>query len=443
MEQAPREQWGTRIGFILAAVGSAVGLGNMWRFPYLTAENGGAAFLLLYIVMVVFIGLPIMLAEFTVGRGAKKSPIMALAHFGGRRWMPLGVLFVVTGFLILSYYGVIAGWTLRYSAAALWEGFQVDAGERFDRFAAGWDSVAYHLAFMAVTIAIVAVGIRRGIERAATYLIPLLLVIVLGIGIYAATLAGAGAGYGFFLSTDFGEILSFQVLSDAAGQAFFSLSLGMGAMLTFASYLSRDENLPAEAVVIAGSDFVIALLAGLMIFPIIFALGLSGAVGESAIGALFISLPEAFGSMGAVGRPVGFLFFAALLVGALTSALSLLEVVTSSVIDGLGWPRRRAAMLFGGAIALAGIPSAFNLEILGLMDQIAGNIFLIVGGFFLAAFVGWVMPDPIEEVRKGAPGVRWLSLWRNFLRWIAAPLLLVVLFFSLQDTIELVGAMLG
>lgn len=443
MEQGGREQWGSRLGFILAAVGSAVGLGNMWRFPYLTAENGGAAFLILYVVFVVFIGLPVMLGEFAVGRGAKKSPVDALQHFGGRSWKPLGLLFVLSGFLILAYYGVIAGWTLRYGLMGLFEGFDVDAVARFEAYSGGWDAVAWQVGFMLATIAVVGAGVRNGIERAAVVLMPVLLLIVVGLGIYAATMTGSGQGYEFYLRPDFSRITSFSVISDAASQAFFSLSLGMGAMLTFSSYLSRDENLPQESVFIAGSDFLIAFLAGMMVFPIVFALGLSGDVGESAIGALFISLPEAFGQMGAAGRLVGFLFFAALLVGALTSAISLLEVVASSVIDTLGWARRQAAMAFGVIITAVGIPAAFNLDVLAVMDQLAGNVFLIVGGLLLAIFVGYVMPAPEEEVRKGAPGIGWLPLWKGFLRFVVPVVLGLVLYNSVADTVDVIRGLVG
>lgn len=444
MEQGAREQWGSRLGFILAAVGSAVGLGNMWRFPYLTAENGGAAFLVLYLALVLLIGIPLMLAEFTLGRGSKKSPIEALTHFGGGRWAPLGVLFVTVGFLILSYYAVIAGWVVRYTGAALFTGFAADPGAHFDRIATGPAAVGLHVGFMALTIAIVVGGIRRGIERAVIVLMPLLFLIVAGLAVYAAFLEGAGGGYAFYLQTDFQEVLSLDVFNDAAGQAFFSLSLGMGALLTYASYLSRDENMPRESVAIAVSDFGVAFVAGLAIFPVIFALGLSEAVGESTIGALFISLPEAFNQLGgAAGRIVGVLFFAALLVGALTSAISLLEVVTSSAIDTLGWSRRKAVWVFGTAVALFGIPSALNLAWLGLLDQMVGNVLLVAGGLFIAVFVGWVMPEPEAEVRKGMGRAAWLPLWRGFLRWVAPPVLAVVLFFSLGDLWTTLTGMMG
>jgi NSS family neurotransmitter:Na+ symporter len=208
----------------------------------------------------------------------------------------------------------------------------------------------------------------------------------------------------------------------------------MGAMLTYSSYLSRDDNMPRESVIIAGSDFMIAFLAGLMVFPLIFALGLSDDLSASTIGALFISLPNAFAEMGAVGRPVGILFFLALLVGALTSAISLLEVVVSAIIDTWKWPRRKAALIMGLLITIVGIPSALSIDFLGLVDQLAANLFLVVGAFSLSIFVGWVMPDPIGEVRKGAENIRWLPLWYAFIRFVVPPLLLFVLYFTVLNT---------
>jgi NSS family neurotransmitter:Na+ symporter len=233
------------------------------------------------------------------------------------------------------------------------------------------------------------------------------------------------------------------VIKDAAGQAFFSLSLGMGAMLTYASYLGRDHHLPNEPAVIAGADIGIAFVAGLVVFPLIFALGLSEQVGASTVGALFITLPEAFAQMGPAGRVVGTLFFAALMVGALTSAISLLEVVVSSAIDALGWPRARASWVLGGVIALVGIPSAWSTDVLGVIDQIANNLFLLGGGFALAIFVGWVMRDPISEVGVGAGGVRWFFLWQTFLRY-AVPLALgFVLLQAIPDTLDAIKGLFG
>ena len=434
MDQTERENWSSRMGFTLAAVGSAVGLGNMWRFSYMTAENGGAAFVVLYVAMTLLVGLPVMLAELTVGRSARRSPVQALVHFGGSAWKPLGVLFVAAGVVILSYYSVIAGWTVRYALEGLAVGFPEDSAAHFEAIATGTPAVLWHIAFMAVTALVVSRGIRSGIERVSLILMPLLALLVIGLAIYAATLDGAASGYAYYLQTDFREIFSFDVLKDAASQAFFSLSLGMGAMLTYASYLSREHHLPDESLMIAVSDFGVAFVAGLVVFPLLFALGLQEDVVASTVGALFITLPKAFATMGPAGQAIGLLFFLALMVGALTSAISLLEVVAASVIDGLGWNRRRAAWLSAVAISVLGIPSALRLDVLGLMDQIGANVFLLLGGLCLSLMVGWGRRDPVPEVSVGAEGVRWFFLWRSLLRFLVPAVLAVVLVFALRDT---------
>lgn len=434
MNQDSRERWSGQLGFTLAAVGSAVGLGNMWRFSYMTAENGGAAFVVLYVAMTLLIGLPVMLAELTVGRSSRRSPIQALVYFGGPAWKPLGALFVTAGVVILGYYSVIAGWTVRYAIEAFTGGFAEDSAARFGVIATGTRAVFWHLGFMAVTAAVVSVGIRSGIERVSLILMPLLALLVIGLAIYAATLDGAAAGYAYYLQTDFREILSFDVLKDAASQAFFSLSLGMGAILTYASYLSREHHLPDESLMIAVSDFGVAFVAGLVVFPLLFALGLQEDVVASTVGALFITLPKAFASMGTAGQVIGALFFLALVVGALTSAISLLEVVVASVIDGLGWARRRAAWVAALGIALLGIPSALSQDFLGLMDQIGANVFLPLGALLLSLMVGWGRRDAVAEVSVGAEGVRWFFLWRGLLRFVVPAVLAVVLVLSVGDT---------
>jgi len=430
MAGGPRERWTSKRGFILAAIGSAVGLGNMWRFSYLAAENGGAAFVVLYLAATLVIALPVLLAELALGRGSQKSPIQALTLYGGRRWNPLGLVFITSGFLILSYYTVIAGWALRYGLVAIASGFDPNAAERFGEVASGWDAFGYHIAFMAFTVFIVVGGVSRGIERTSLVLMPMLFALVVGLALYAATLDGASAGYAYYLKPDFSKLLSLNVLKDATGQAFFSLSLGMGAMLTFASYLGRDVNLPRAAMIIAGADVAIAFIAGLVVFPMIFALDLSADVGASTVGALFITLPKAFAEMGSVGRGVGILFFAALIVGALTSAISLLEVVVSSAIDSLGWRRRPAGILLGIAITALGAPSAWSTDILGVVDQIANNILILGGGFALSIFVGWVMAGSIEEARVGTADVAWFGTWRNLLRYAVPAFLFFVLVYD-------------
>lgn len=442
MEARSREGWSTRTGFILAAVGSAVGLGNMWRFPYAASDKGGAAFVILYIVMVFVIGVPIMLSEFAVGRRTRLSPISALAQSGGRRWAPLGYLYVVTGCLILAYYSVIAGWTMRYTLEAVLSGFAAEPGAYFEQSATGISAVMYHIAFMSVVIVIVISGIRRGIERVSVVLMPLLFALILGLAIYAAFLSGASSGYAFYLRPRLGELLSVSTLSAAASQAFFSLSLGMGAMLTYASYLQRRENLPAAAVTISVSDFAVAFFAGLVVFPVIFAFGLSGQIGESSLGALFISLPRAFVEMGATGRVVGFVFFAALFVGALTSGISLLEVVVSSLIDRWKLDRTVAALGAGSIILLAGIPSAYDLNILGLIDAIAGEFLLGVGALLLALFVGYRMADPRAEVLDGFGSKRLVDGWYWVVRVVAPIILAVVIWDRGRNVISVIRGLM-
>ncbi len=444
MTNGTREHWSAGFGFTLAAVGSAVGLGNMWRFSYMAAENGGAAFVFLYVALTALVGLPVMLAELTLGRGAQRSPIQALVHYGGDAWKWLGGLFVLAGFVILAYYSVIAGWTVRYVAEAVLSGFPDDAGAHFGAIASGGPAVAWHLAFMLLTIVVVSGGITSGIERASLALMPLLGVLVLGLAAYAATLDGAGEGYRYYFTTDFSEVLNFDVMKDAAGQAFFSLSLGMGAILTYASYLSRERDLPREALLVAVSDFGVAFVAGMVVFPFVFAFGVQEEVGASTLGALFVTLPKAFAEMGGPGRVVGSLFMAALVVGGLTSAISLLEVVVSSAIDGLGWARRRAAWGCGAAIALLGIPSALSLDVLGLMDQVGGNLLLVLGGLMLSLFAGWQLGErAVEEASVGGGERAALRLWLFMLRFVVPVLLLVVLVYSAADSFALVRGMIG
>jgi NSS family neurotransmitter:Na+ symporter len=408
---------------VVAAVGSAVGLGNMWRFSYLATEHGGAAFVVFYLGFTLIVGLPVLLAELALGRGSGRSPILALAHYGGRAWTPLGALFVASGFLILAYYSVIGGWTVRYALEAITVGFAADSAAHFGAVSEGWSAAAWHLGFMAITVSIVAGGIHAGIERVSLVLMPLLFVLVCGIALYGATLPGGGAGYRFYLEIELDELLATDALEHAAGQAFFSLSLGMGAMMTYASYLSEQDHLPNESLIIALADFAVAFVAGLMVFPLLFALGLQGQVGASSVGALFVTLPQSFIELGTAGRFVGFLFFSALIFGALTSAISLLEVVVSSAIDSLGWRRRPAALGLGAVIFALGVPAALDIKVLDWMDKLAGNIFLVFGGLALSIFVGWRMHDPLAEVQRGATRVRWFGLWIWLLR-IPVPLAL-------------------
>ena len=426
-----RELFGTRIGFILAAVGSAVGLGNMWRFPYRVAEGGGAAFVTLYVILTLVLGIPLMLCEFSVGRRTRLSPIGAMRREGGGMWPFVGFLGVLTGFLILSYYSVIAGWVVRYGIEGILSGFAADPGAYFNEVTTGVAPILYHIAFMVLTITIVSVGVEKGIEKASLILMPVLFTIVIGLAVWASTLVGSGDGYSFYLAPSFSELLNPNTLAEAGGQAFFSLSLGMGAMLTFASYLSRHENLNREATTIAFADFGVAFIAGLVVFPVIAALGLQSQVSESTVGALFIALPGAFVEMGAVGRVVGIAFFFALTVGAVTSAVSLLEVVTASMIDEFKIQRKSAAIGAGVLILLVGLIPATSLDALGIIDSIT-EWFLAVGALGMTLFVGWRMRDPISEMVDGASGMfaRVVPTMMLFVKFVMPPIIGFVVFWT-------------
>lgn len=367
----------------------------------MAAEGGGAAFVFLYIILTLSIGIPLMLSEFSVGRGSRLSPIGALRKLGGSGWSLLGFMYVITGFIILAYYSVIAGWVVRYAIDGIVSGFPANPGEHFGTVTTGMSPIWYHLGIMATTILIVSLGVQKGIERAALVLMPTLFGILILLAIWAFTLDGAMEGYAVYLRPSLSELMDPYILSQAAGQAFYSLSLGMGCMLTFSSYLSDDTDMGKESVTIGFADFGVAFTAGLVVFPVIYALGIQGDVSESTVGALFIALPGAFVEMGAMGRVIGIMFFVALIVGAVTSAVSLLEVVASSVIDEFKLPRKPASIAGGVLIAIMGLIPASSLDLLGVVDKLAEAL-LALGAFFMAIFVGWVAVGAADEIRKGA-----------------------------------------
>ena len=434
-----RESFGSSFGFLLAAVGSAVGLGNMWRFSATASQSGGAAFVFLYILLTFSVGVPLLMAELSIGRKMRLSPVSALRAAGGSAWVPLGYLFVASGFLILAFYSVIAGWALRLGLEAIFLGLPDDPAAHFGQIATGPVAAVFHVVFVAATVLVVSGGVKKGIERAATVLMPALFIILVGLALWAAGLEGAGEGYRFYLSPDFSQILNPQTIADAAGQTYFSLSLGMGALLTFASYLGKEHNLPRESSLIAVSDFGVAFIAGLVVFPVIFALGFSslieGLSPGDAEGVLFIALPAAFGSMGTLGRAVGSAFFVALIVGALTSTISLLEVVVSSLMDETKADRKKIAYTIGGAVALVGILPALDIQWLVRMNNWAGTLFLGVGAFATVIFVGWFMDDPVAELAIGAGPLtkKTLGLWFMVTKYVLPIITGTVLYFMIQN----------
>ena len=433
----PRELFGSRAGFIMAAVGSAVGPGNMWRFSYRTAEGGGAAFVLLYLGMTIIIGVPMMMAEFGVGRRTRLSSVGALRAIGGPAWVPLGYLFVLTSLLIVSYLSVITGWTIRYALDGVVAGYSATPGARYAEVATGPTAALYHLLIMGVTTGIVLLGVKKGIARASMVLMPILFLILISLALWAATLEGAGPGYAFYLTPSVASLMDPLVIQGAASQAFFSLSVGMGIMLTYGSYLSGGENLGREALIVSMSDFAVAFIAGLVVFPVIFALGLSGEMTDSTIGTLFISLPGAFREMGVIGRVVGASFFVALAVASITSTVSLLEVVAAVGIDEFKLSRRTAALAAGTLAAGIGLFVALSADVLGVLDKVAGEFFVVLGVLGMSLFFGRRMTEPVRHLSEGASPMiaRSLPALVLVIRYVIPPVLAFMAWVAFRDMI--------
>jgi NSS family neurotransmitter:Na+ symporter len=438
MEHNGRGTWGSRIGFILAAAGSAIGLGNIWRYPYVTGQNGGAAFVLLYLGCVLLIGIPILLAELSLGRHTNLNPVGAFKKLSkSRAWPLVGYLGVITGAGILSFYLVVAGWTLGYIVRTV-----IPSSESFGQFVANpFEELGYFAAFLLLTMYVVLGGVERGIERWSKLLMPALFVILTLLIIYNLTLDGAMKGVEFYLSPDFSKIKGSTFLA-ALGQAFFSLSLGMGTMITYGSYISKKENIPLSATAVALSDTLIAFLAGLMIFPALFAVGVEPTQGPSLV---FEVLPRVFATMPG-GVFLGLLFFILLAIAALTSTVSLLEVPVAFLVDQKQWTRKKAVLVVSALVFLLGIPSALSqgfvqslssLDIFGqrdflsLMSFLFSDLSLPIGGMLICIFVAWVWGsgNALEEIKIGADArtVSLLGLWQFLIRYVCPVLIAAVL----------------
>lgn len=446
------EQWSGGRGFIWAAAGSAVGLGNIWKFPYMAGENGGGAFVLVYLLCIVLIGVPIMLAETMIGRHAQKNPISAFRSMSSAlgaspAWGAVGWMGVLTGFLILSFYSVVAGWALAYAWKAASGDFvnlgATQASEQFNSLLSNpWQLLAWHSLFMFLCWLVVARGVRSGIEWVVRWMMPLLLLLLLSLVVYAAWLGEFSKGLGFLLNPQFSDLTRSSVLM-ALGQAFFTLSLGMGAIMVYGSYLSPRESIGGLTGAIIGVDTVVALMAGMAIFPIVFAIGLEPQAGP---GLVFQTLPYVFGQMPAGGL-FGFLFFLLIVFAALTSGISLLEPATAYLVESRAWRRGKAAAVLGLVVWLIGIACllSFNywsdLYLLGfiqaldgksifdLLDGLTSNILLPLGGLGIAIFAGWKMSAAVtaDELRLGAA----YGLWRFLIRYVSPVLVVLVLLSSL------------
>ncbi|MUV58079.1 sodium-dependent transporter [Halogeometricum sp. CBA1124] len=406
-----RETWATRMGFILAAVGSAVGLGNIWRFPWITAENGGSAFLAVYLGIVLLVGVPGLLGMFVVGRRAKRNPVGALRSLSGSdRWGLAGGFLVFSSLVLISFYSVVGGWILRYfgeSVLGLVTGtvpYFANPGASFGAASAGLDAVAFHLVFLALTALIIVAGIRGGIELATKWMMPAIFALLVGLGVWASTQAGAAEAYAFYLRFDTSVLREnfFGLLGPAAGQALFTLSLGVGTMITYASYLDEDRSLPFDGASVAVLNTVVGVLAGLVVFPLLFTLGIEPGETGTGAGALFVGLAGAFSQLPA-GTFVATAFFAVVALAALSSAISILEISVSFLVDEHGLPRRRAAAVVGGVVAVTGSVCALEPSVFGFVAGTLVDILLTVGLTVCLVFVGWVMGrDALTEFRKGA-----------------------------------------
>ncbi|MBO6576517.1 MAG: sodium-dependent transporter [Rhodothermales bacterium] len=424
------------MGFIFAAAGSAIGLGNIWRFPYSAGENGGGAFVLIYLFFVAAIGVPVVLSELAIGRQTEKNPVGAFKALVPKSFWPwVGGLGVATGFGILAFYAVIAGWTLSYFWGALtgvYGGTMTaeESGALFTQLI-GDPGKAIFLtgAFILLTVLVVRGGVSNGIERATKVLMPLLLVILIILAVRSVTLPGGMEGLAYLFQPDFSKI-TVNVVMSALGQALFSLSLGMGAMITYGSYFPKDENLPNAAVTVAIFDTGIAILAGLIIFPALFSVGVEPNAGP---GLVFVVLPSIFGSLPA-GNLFAIAFYALLSIAALTSTISLLEVVVSYFVDEKNWSRNKAAWLLGAVCFVFAIPSALasgasgmftdflgtGVDWLTLNNNIWGNYSLSLGALALCLFVGykWGVPNALASLEASGHKMPASALFGILVRYV-------------------------
>ena len=413
-----REEWNSKLGFILAAVGSAVGLGNLWGFAYRSSQGGGAAFVLLYIFVVLVVGIPIFVAEFSLGRSTNTSAVLAPIKAAGKKWSALGFLFLVAPLAIASYYAVIMGWTADIFFQSLIVGLPENtsqAGESFNLIHNGTRDFVGQIFSLVLALYIVSGGIRKGIEKLNKICMPILFIILLGLVIWAAFLGNAGEGYrNFLFDFDLSQLANPTTIRNAFSQAFFSLSLGIGIMITYASYLNKKSDLTKQAVQIASLDTAVGLMAGLITFPIIFTFGLNETISNSTIATLFITIPSGLGQYGLIGRLVAILFFGLAYIAAITSLISLIEIPVSTLIDKFKIKRNRASVITIIFTFLLGIPSALSTDLLGNIDAIA-NVLLILGGFLVSFLIGWVIPKTLDKelINSGSS-----LIIRNYLKFM-------------------------
>jgi len=439
-----RDSFSSKFGIIAAAAGSAIGLGNIWRFPYVAGENGGGAFLFIYLGFVLAIGIPVMLSEMIIGRSTQSNPVGAFSKLAPRKpWFLVGIMGVGAAFMILAFYAAVAGWTLEYLYQSIVNGFKGkspgELTEMFTSFREGSSRpIIWFLVFMIMTASIVVSGIQKGIEKYTKILMPLLLLILVILSIRSLTLPGAGEGLRFLFKPDFSKITAGTFL-EALGQAFFSLSIGMGTLITYGSYIRKNDNLANTVISVSLADTFIAILAGIAIFPAVFAFGIDPRAEE---GLVFITLPSIFQQMTG-GFFFSLLFFILLAVAALTSTISVLEVVVAYFVEELKMSRRKATIIATGLISILGLLAAgswgwfenmtvFGQNVFGLLNFTSANILLPLGGFFIVLFVGWFMGRKIiqaELSNEGSLKARFRLVFMFLVKFIA-PIAIAIVFLN-------------
>jgi len=400
-----RDSFSSKFGVIAAAAGSAIGLGNIWRFPYVAGQNGGGAFLLIYLLFIAAIGIPVMMSEFVIGRSAQLNPVGAFKKIApGKKWHLIGLLGVVSAFIILAFYTVVAGWTLEYLVQSVkWMvtadkiGFAAMDNEavrsffrnHYDTFTGGiWRPLLWFAVMMFFTGYIVISGVKNGIEKYAKILMPVLLLLLLVLVVRSVSLDGAREGLVFLFKPDFSTIREapMKIIGEALGQAFFSLSIGMGTLITYGSYIRKQENLASTAVNVALADTFIAIIAGLAIFPAVFAFGIDPGEGPELV---YITLPVIFQSMSG-GLIWALMFFLLLCFAAITSTISVLEVIVAYFSEQLNMTRKRAAILAMISVGLLGVLCTVSSDIFGVFNA-SPDLLLPLGGFLIVVFIGWIL----------------------------------------------------
>lgn len=449
MATGSHEQWSSRFGFLMASIGFAVGLGNIWRFPYITGENGGGAFIIVYLICVFGIGVPILMGEILIGRRGRMSPMAAMRNVAvaeGRNpaWQWVGGVNLITAFLIEVVYCVVAGWVLYYLYIALTQGFADTTGAasaaRFDALLTDVGGMMFWtLVGLAVTGLIIYAGVQRGIERAVRVLMPTLFGLLVLLAGYNVVAGGFQAATDYLFAADFSKVSPSMVLA-AVGQAFFSVGVAMAGMMTFGAYLPKEVSITQSVLIIVSADTIVALVAGLVIFPAVFKFGLDPASGP---GLVFQTLPIAFAQMPG-GQIVAILFFLLLTVGAITSMVGLIEPVVSWVEEHRGLARHASTLLAVGAVAILSILSVLSYNVLsgyqlfgkdlnGVVDYVSNQMLLPLGGFLIACFVGWFVSRQTSEEELGIANPTLFRLWHSSIRYLVPPAVLIILVTGLSS----------